>query len=280
MFFHSCLFTSARLLAWHHLLHPFRSCSPLRSYGVARLLFLLYLVSFCQQTVAESVAESLLFFLCFLLIDDTEKGTCTALVTTCHSFSGRAVLSSRVSPIMVGAISVLTDPTTYGILSSELTNCPRTAAVLGELAAQWQQMMATLQRVEQEIVSSQSLVNATENMSQTPGDSTRGRLRSRDGERLYPKSWWGSAPLGGFAREVAAWLGCVDPKHKAGKLIQRITKGTLGATEAWIGDNSPGWDYELAVDLANVTKGAARATVLEVTQAEPSHGFVALAGTG
>ena len=31
---------------------------------------------------------------------------------------------------------------------------PRTAAVLGDLAAQWQQMMETLQRAEQETVSS------------------------------------------------------------------------------------------------------------------------------
>ena len=39
---------------------------------------------------------------------------------------------------MTESMSVLTDP---AILNSELTNCPRTAAVLGELAAQWQQMM-------------------------------------------------------------------------------------------------------------------------------------------
>ena len=38
------------------------------------------------------------------------------------------------------SMSVLTGPTTYGILYSELTNCPRTAAVLGEF--QWQQMAA------------------------------------------------------------------------------------------------------------------------------------------
>ena len=57
-------------------------------------------------------------------------------------------------------MSVLTDPLTYGILSSELTNCPRTAAVLGELAAQWQHMMATLERVEQETVSSQNMADA------------------------------------------------------------------------------------------------------------------------
>ena len=28
------------------------------------------------------------------------------------------------------SMSILTDPATYGILNSELTNCPRTAAVL------------------------------------------------------------------------------------------------------------------------------------------------------
>ena len=84
-----------------------------------------------------------------------------------------------------------------------------------------------------------------------------------------------------MAREVAAWLGYVDPKHEAGKLIQRITKGTLGATEARTDgryaedDKCVELDYELAVALANVTEGPARATVLKVTQPEPSHGFVA-----
>ena len=82
--------------------------------------------------------------------------------------------------------SVLTDPATYGIVNRELTNCPRTAAVLGELAARWQQMMGTLQRVEQETVSSQSLANAIENMGKTLIVATRNRLRLKDRERLYP----------------------------------------------------------------------------------------------
>ena len=125
------------------------------------------------------------------------------------------------------SMSVLTDLATSGSLSSELTNCPRTAAVLGEMAAQWQQMMGTHQRVEQEVVSSQSLANAVENINKMRIDATGGQLRLKDGERLYPKSWPGSASLAGFAREVAAWLACVDPKHEAGKLIQRTTKGAL-----------------------------------------------------
>ena len=64
-------------------------------------------------------------------------------------------------------MSVLTDPATYGILNSELMICPRAAAVLGALAAQWQQVMGTLQRVEQETMSSQSLVHAIENSNKT-----------------------------------------------------------------------------------------------------------------
>ena len=65
-------------------------------------------------------------------------------------------------------------------------------------------------------LSSQNLANAR----RTESDSTRrvGRA-ARHSE--------------GFAREVAAWLGYVEPKHEAGKLIHQITKGTLRATETW-----------------------------------------------
>ena len=185
-----------------------------------------------------------------------------------HHGSGACVIES---------MSVLADPATYGKLNSETTNCPRTAAVLGELAAQWQQMMGTLQPVEQEAASSQSLANAIESIGRTRTEASAGRLRLKDGERLYPKSWSGTTPIGGFAREVAAWLGFFDPAHEAGKLMQR----TLRATEAWTDgrhaedDKRVELDYELAVALANATEGAARATVLRITQTEPSHGFVA-----
>ena len=178
---------------------------------------------------------------------------------------------------MTESMSVLTDRATYGILNSELTNCPRTAAVLGESAAQWQQTMESLPRVQQEAVSSQSLAKAIENIGRARADAAASRLRWKDGERLYPKSWSGSAPIGG----VAAWLGFVDPKHEAGKVIQRITKGTLRATEAWNDggyvedDKNVELDYEWALALANATEGAARATVLRITQTKPSHGFVA-----
>ena len=70
---------------------------------------------------------------------------------------------------------------------------------------------------------------------------------------------------------------CLDPKHEAGKLTQRITKGTLRATEAWTDgryaedDKYVELDSELAMARANVTEGPAR----RVIQTEPSHGFVA-----
>ena len=56
----------------------------------------------------------------------------------------------------------------------------------------------------------------------------------KGGGRLHPKSRSGSTSLAGVAREIAAWLGYVDPKHEDGELIQQNTKGALRATEAWI----------------------------------------------
>ena len=108
--------------------------------------------------------------------------------------------------------------------------------------------MVSMQRVEQETVSPQNLANPRI-------DAAGNRLRLKDGERLYPKSWWGSTPLAGFAREIAAWLGFVDPKHEAGKLVQWITKGTLRATEALTdGRHAAGDQYvELGHELAGGT---------------------------
>ena len=136
--------------------------------------------------------------------------------------------------------------------------------------------MGSLQQVEQETVTAQCLANAIANTSRTRTDATGNRLPCKDGERLYPKSWSGSTSLSGFAHEIAAWLGYVDPKHEAGKLIQQITKGTVWATEAWTDGRHAGDDrhVELDLELANVTEGATRSTVLKVTQTEPSHGFV------
>ena len=135
-------------------------------------------------------------------------------------------------------------------------------------------MMGTLQRIEQSAVLSQNMADAIENLSRTRSHVTGSRLPLKDGERVYSKSWLGNTLLEWLAREVAAWLGCVDPKHEAEKLIQ-----TLRATEAWTdgrcaeGDKYVELDFELAVALANVTEGAARAKVLKVTQTEPRHGF-------
>ena len=128
-------------------------------------------------------------------------------------------------------------------------------------------------RVEQKAVSSQSLANAIENIGRTRTDATVSRLRLKDGDRLYPKTWSGRTPIGGVAREVAAWLGYVDSKREAGKLIQRITKGTLRATEAWTDGRhaEDGKHVELDNDLASALGQRDRRT----TQTEPSDGFVA-----
>ena len=73
----------------------------------------------------------------------------------------------------------------------------------------------------------------------------------------------------------------IDPKHEAGKFIQQITTGSLRATEAWTGglhaadDKSAELACKSAVALANASEGAARSTVLKVTEVNPSHGFVA-----
>ena len=66
-------------------------------------------------------------------------------------------------------------------------------------------------------MSSQSLANAIENINKTRIDATGNRLQSKGGERLHPKSGSGSTSLAGFAREIAAWVGYVDPKHETGK---------------------------------------------------------------
>ena len=80
------------------------------------------------------------------IVDDSRD----FLIPSRHSFSFVTILcgssennSQRITHDGSGAcvtepMSVFTDPATYGILNSELTNCPRTAAVLGELAAHWQ----------------------------------------------------------------------------------------------------------------------------------------------
>ena len=79
-------------------------------------------------------------------------------------------------------MSELTDPATHELFSSELTNCPRTVAVLGELASQWKQMVVSLRRVEQEAVSSHK------GLSRIRTEAAGDRLRLKDRERLYPKS--------------------------------------------------------------------------------------------
>ena len=119
---------------------------------------------------------------------------------------------------MRNSTSGLPDPATYGILNSELTNCPRTAAVLGELATQWQHMMRYLQRVEQETVSSQNLANAVENMNRIRIDAMGNRLRLKDGDdrHVEPVSELAEAlanVTGGAARSAVLKVTQVEPSR-------------------------------------------------------------------
>ena len=152
---------------------------------------------------------------------------------------------------------------------------PDTAATVESKGTSQRTVRTTLQRIEQEALSSQSLANAIESIGRTRTEATASRLRLKDGERLYPKSWSSTTPLGGFAREVAAWLGYIDPTHEAGKLIQRITKGRsdcVRLTAATLKTtNYVELDYELAVAQARRSKSHGP----EGHSDGPSHGFVA-----
>ena len=132
-----------------------------------------------------------------------------------------------------------------------------------------------VQRVEQETVSSQGLANVLHNMNKTRIDAVGNRLSLKDGERLYPKSRSDSTPLGGFAREIAVWLVNVYPNHEAGKGIQRITTGTLRATEAWTVGTLK------TTSMLNWTvEGAARSTVLKVPQSGAKSWVLGMASAG
>ena len=112
-------------------------------------------------------------------------------------------------------------------------------------------------------MTSQNLANAFQNMSRIRIDATGNRVRLKDGERRYPKSWSGSTSLAGFAREsLDGW-----DMSKATKALTDIRHPADG--------KHIDLDFELALALANVTEGAARSTFLKSTQVEPSHGFVA-----
>ena len=110
-------------------------------------------------------------------------------------------------------MSVLTRLATCDVINSELTNCPRTTDNTGRVG----DSMTANERVVQDTVSSKSLVNVIENIHRTRIDAGGNRLSLKDEQRLYPKSWSDSTSLAGFAREIAAWLGYVDPRHTDGR---------------------------------------------------------------
>ena len=133
------------------------------------------------------------------------RSTCVTTLIGSRANNCQSFIRHGGGACVTESMSVLTDPATCGIPSSELTNCPRTAAVLGELA-QRQQMMGTLQRFEQEAVSSQNTADAIENPSRTRSDVTGSRLRLKDGEGLDPK----------LVGQHATWRACTRGRRMAG----------------------------------------------------------------
>ena len=97
---------------------------------------------------------------------------CRVIIEICDRFYGssehncQSIIHHGSGACVTESMSVLTDPATCGTLNSELTNCPCTAAVLGELAAQWQPMMVTLpaSRTRDPVIT-ESGEHAVENMS-------------------------------------------------------------------------------------------------------------------
>ena len=119
------------------------------------------------------------------------RSTCVTTLIGSRANNCQSFIRHGGGACVTESMSVLTDPATCGIPSSELTNCPRTAAVLGELAAEWQQMMGTLQRFEQE---AQNTADAIENLSRTRTSPEAGRA-TRHLEGLHARSphGWGTS---------------------------------------------------------------------------------------
>ena len=98
-------------------------------------------------------------------------------------------------------MSVLTDPRNVWPPQQRAGELPTHGfAVLGELAARWQQMMRT--QVELETMSSQNLANAIENLSRTRSDATGSRLRLKDGERLNRRAGQATHTLGSLRERL------------------------------------------------------------------------------
>ena len=99
---------------------------------------------------------------------------------TCHRHACGA--------FVIESMSVLMDQTTRERVSNELAQCPGTAAVLCELAVQWQHISARIQQVEAD------------------GSSpTSSGLRLKDGQHRYPKNWAGTTPRQSPVDPMFAW---------------------------------------------------------------------------
>ena len=120
-------------------------------------------------------------------------------------------------------------------------------------------------------------------MARARSDSAGNRLRLKDVEELYPKSWLGSKPYAGFAREIAAWLWYIDPTRLGS---DSANHDTLSVTELWTDkrhDEDETYfelDYELAVTLTNVMEGAGEGHSAQGHSNGAEHWFRSMASAG
>ena len=77
-----------------------------------------------------------------LLLRDLRLCCVTILVGSSEKY--QSIIRHGCGASGTESMSLLTHPATCDILNRELTNCPRTAFVLGEFATRWQQMMVSL----------------------------------------------------------------------------------------------------------------------------------------
>ena len=140
-------------------------------------------------------------------------------------------------------MSVLRDPATYGIPNSELTNCPRTAAVLGELAGQWQQndgdpsTSRTRDRVITESDHRHGEYEQGTNRRDRKSSSTAGRRATLPEELVEQHA----------TRRVRTRGRCMAGLCRSE--ARQITKGPLRATEAWTDGRHAMDDKYLELDV-------------------------------
>ncbi len=185
------------------------------------------------------------------------------------------------------AMPVCDDPGTEAKLQQELANAPTALQVIAELVKVIRigaEKQSALQGDMENIVTNSTDRRTVAQAIESGRKKLHNDLRLKDGDKLYPKAWSGEAneiPFIEFSRRVAQWLGYVDPDHRAGELVRKVTSGECKVNKEWLQecdlnlDNFDNINYELGAMLATVTEGTANATVTRMIQADPGNGFSA-----